>query len=90
MDIQCLLVGILCSNGDLTVLKTKTNHAAWTIHKIRVISYGTHLRLQLSFLITGLFREVGRQCKEDIKTGTASFGFADSNFGDALPSKTRI
>ena len=40
--------------------------------------------------ITGLFRDVGKQCKEDIKTGKASFGFADSKFGDALPSKTRI
>ena len=40
--------------------------------------------------ITGLFRDVGKQCKEDIKTGKASFDFADSKFGDALPSKTRI
>ena len=40
--------------------------------------------------ITGLFRDVGKQCKEDIKTGTDSFGFADSKSGDALPSKTRI
>ena len=56
---------------------------------VTYITYG-YLRLQLSFVITGLFREVGRQCKEEIKTGTASFGFADSKFGDALPSKTRI
>ena len=40
--------------------------------------------------ITGLFRDVGKQCKEDIKTGTASFSLADSKFGDALPSRTRI
>ena len=54
------------------------------------ISHWSNCWKNVIIFITGLFRDVGKQCKEDTKTGKASFGFADSKFGDALPSKTRI
>ena len=89
MGIRCLLEDIPCSNEDFRAL---TIHTVWPISqgKLRLTRMWHKLWLIWTIIKTSLFRDVGRQCKEEIKTGRASFGFADSKFGDALPSKTRI